>query len=134
MDVQVPITGRKFYRIDDAIAMILIDCGLVIPLRVATPENPPAPAPPAKDTFFVGILGSGAPVLTLKRPSGEVIRYNGQPRDAQAAFKPLGASIPKDILDQYSYSFPQDAAAVAEQKRQALVAAEAAQRRQDGRG
>lgn len=134
MDVQVPSTGHRFYKIDNAIGQILCEAGICIPLHAPTTENLPQPAPPKTDTFSVGVLGSGKPVIILHRPSGEVVRYSEHPRDAAAAFKHIGVTVPLEILRQYEKSFPQDAAVMAEQKRIQIANAQAAQDAQDAPG
>jgi hypothetical protein len=134
MDVQVGATGRRFYKIDDAIAMILIDAGIVRPLHAPSTENPPAQPPPQKDTFAIAVSSKGEPMLVLTRPSGETVRTTANPKDAAAAFKQIGAPVPKEILTEYERQFPQNAEWVLEQKRLQIQQAQQKQNEHDNAG
>jgi len=135
MDVQSVSTGRRYFRIDDAIGMILTDAGIVCPLHILQQkENPAVPAPPTQPVFSVvqrmNSDGSQMLCIQLELPSGEKTWFNGQPKDAAAAFRPH--PVPKAIVAEYELLFGPvaDPLAVREAREQQLARAQAAQEEQ----
>jgi len=133
MDVQSPTTGRRFYKIDDAIGQILCDAGIVFPLRAAPAllqETPACVAPPKADEFSIVVVGNGKPVIQLRRPSGEFVRFGEHPSIAEKSFAAINVKVPQEILDRYSKSWPQDTDAVMAARREQITKGTAAQQKQ----
>jgi hypothetical protein len=148
MDIQVALTGTKYYKVDvSSLAMALCEAGVFIRLGVPTTINPPNAQPPSEPMFSVDAIGPNAvPCITLRNIDGTQTRFTGKPEHARTAFQVMawsaaegkrvlqGPVVPDYIVEEYLAKFPQDAEALAARRRAQVDAAKAAQEKHDAPG
>jgi len=89
-DIINKLTGRTFRQIDNTLAEILVDLGLVDYFRPAQVQaGAPQASRPKANTFTIGTNMYGKVMLTLTTPTGAVMHFSGSPADARDAFKSL---------------------------------------------
>jgi len=111
MDIRVTSTGKIFYRIDPAVAALLLEA---LPASFEQVTEPPKPAQPkpAAPTWGIGTDGGGYPFIAYTS-GGQTRRYFGSPDDAQNGFKTRvwsgekqahifdGPEPPANVIEQY---------------------------------
>ena len=73
-DICNPLTGRIFHQVDNTLAEILVDAGIMEYNRAAAPQPSAAPRPTV-NTFALSTTEWGKLCLTLTTPTGQVARY-----------------------------------------------------------
>jgi len=129
--------GQRWYKVDDAIAQILIAEGILTPFNKAQPAA--TPAAPKEPLWTVGNVGLATGDIKLciqcTMPSGEVTNpFTGTPQEAKKY--PWPAPIPAEILQTYTLLYGPIGrdAQVAEANKRQLAEARDAQSKHDAPG
>ena len=72
-DIRNPLNGRIFHQVDNTLAEILVDAGIMEYARAAVQVS--AAPRPTVNTFTIGTAGWGKLCITLTTPTGQVARY-----------------------------------------------------------
>lgn len=128
-DIQNPISGRTFKQVDNTLAEILVDAGIMVYCR-ASAGAANAPILPKKNTFIVGRNTFGKLCIIFTTPTGAATLFAGEPSKARDAFKALawsaeanarvlsGPEVPAHVIAEYTAQHQhEDAASAATNKR-----------------
>jgi hypothetical protein len=74
-DIRNPLNGRVFHQVDNTLAEILVDAGIMEYNRAAAPPQAITPPRPTVNTFSISTNEVGKPCITLTTPLGQVMKY-----------------------------------------------------------
>lgn len=112
-DIRVNSTGKIFYQIDNAVALLLKEA---FPESFSAVERPIQTPRPSQPKWAVGKNNADYPQITLTKINNEVIHYPGpmasngfygSPEEAAASFKAIGFPVPLDVLAEFERAVKQ---------------------------